>query len=27
MPEGYTSGDCKPGGAMDLHLPDPPWAA
>ena len=26
MPDGYTSGDCKPGGALDLHLPDAPWA-
>jgi hypothetical protein len=25
MPDGYTSGDCKPGGALDLHLPDAPW--
>jgi len=27
MPDGYTSADCRPGGALDLHLPDAPWAA
>ena len=27
MPDGYTSGDCRPGGSLDLHLPDAPWAA
>jgi hypothetical protein len=26
MPDGYTSGECRPGGALDLHLPDAPWA-
>lgn len=26
MPDGYRSGDCGPGGAMDAHLPDPPWS-
>jgi hypothetical protein len=25
MPDGYTSTDCAPGGALDEHLPDPPW--
>lgn len=27
MPDGYTSSDCGPGGALDEHLPDPPWQA
>jgi hypothetical protein len=27
MPEGYRIGDCRPGGSLDLHLPDAPWAA
>ena len=27
MPDGYRSGDCRPGGSLDLHLPDAPWAA
>jgi hypothetical protein len=27
MPDGYTSADCKPGGALDLHLPDAPWTS
>jgi hypothetical protein len=26
MPDGYTSSDCRPGGALDLHLPDAPWS-
>jgi len=26
MPDGYTSGDCRSGGSLDLHLPDAPWA-
>jgi hypothetical protein len=26
MPDGYRSGDCRPGGKLDLHLPDAPWA-
>jgi hypothetical protein len=25
MPEAYRSGACMPGGALDEHLPDPPW--
>ena len=27
MPDGYRSADCRPGGTLDLHLPDAPWAA
>ncbi len=27
MPDGYRSDDCRPGGALDLHLPNAPWAA
>jgi len=26
MPDGYRSSDCRPGGSLDLHLPDAPWA-
>jgi len=26
MPDNYTSSDCKPGGALDLHLADAPWS-
>lgn len=26
MPDGYRSGDCTPGGALDEHLPDAPWS-
>lgn len=26
MPDGYTSSDCRPGGSLDLHLPDAPWS-
>jgi hypothetical protein len=26
MPDGYRSSNCRPGGAMDEHLPDAPWA-
>jgi hypothetical protein len=26
MPDGYRTGDCAPGGSLDEHLPDPPWA-
>jgi len=26
MPDGYRSAACAPGGALDEHLPDPPWA-
>jgi hypothetical protein len=26
MPDAYTSGDCRPGGPLDEHLPNPPWA-
>ena len=26
MPEGYRSSDCVPGGALDEHLPHPPWS-
>ena len=26
MRDGYRSADCQPGGPLDLHLPDPPWA-
>jgi hypothetical protein len=25
MPDNYTSSDCRPGGALDLHLADAPW--
>lgn len=25
MPDNYTTGDCKLGGALDEKLPDPPW--
>ena len=25
MPDGYRSGDCKPGGPLDEHLTSPPW--
>lgn len=25
LPESYRSGDCRPGGALDEGLPDPPW--
>jgi hypothetical protein len=25
MPDGYRSSSCRPGGAMDEHLPDAPW--
>jgi hypothetical protein len=25
MPDGYRSSDCRPGGSLDLHLPDAPW--
>ena len=27
MPEGYRSGECRAGGAMDERLPDAPWLA
>jgi hypothetical protein len=27
MPGGYRSAACRPGGAMDEHLPDAPWTA
>jgi hypothetical protein len=27
MPDGYRSAECRPGGSLDLHLPDAPWAA
>ena len=27
MPDGYRSGDCRPGGSLDLRLPDTPWAS
>lgn len=27
MPANYQSPDCRPGGALDAHLPDPPWDA
>jgi hypothetical protein len=27
MPDGYRSGQCRPGGAMDERLPDAPWLA
>jgi hypothetical protein len=26
MPDGYRSSTCRPGGTMDEHLPDAPWA-
>lgn len=26
MPDDYRSAACGPGGALDQHLPDPPWA-
>jgi hypothetical protein len=26
MPDTYVSNDCKPGGGLDLHLPDAPWS-
>jgi len=26
MGEDYRSADCAPGGALDEHLPDPPWS-
>lgn len=26
MPDGYQSGDCRPGGSLDLHLAAAPWA-
>jgi hypothetical protein len=26
MPDNYRTGDCVPGGALDEHLPDPPWS-
>jgi hypothetical protein len=25
MPGGYRSSACRPGGALDEHLPDAPW--
>jgi hypothetical protein len=27
MRDGYRTSDCRAGGALDLHLPDPPWTA
>jgi hypothetical protein len=27
MPDNYTSGDCRPGGPLDLHLPGAPWTS
>lgn len=27
MPTDYRSADCRPGGALDERLPDPPWVA
>jgi hypothetical protein len=27
MPDGYRSGDCRPGGAMDEGRDDAPWLA
>jgi hypothetical protein len=27
MPDGYRSGDCRPGGRQDEGLPDAPWFA
>ncbi|HTY72585.1 MAG TPA: hypothetical protein VMI11_09205 [Actinomycetes bacterium] len=26
MPDGYVSGECRPGGLLDEHLPDAPWS-
>jgi hypothetical protein len=26
MPDAYRSPECRPGGRLDEHLPDPPWA-
>lgn len=26
MPDAYTTGACRAGGPLDLHLPDAPWA-
>jgi hypothetical protein len=26
MPSNYTSTECRAGGSLDEHLPDPPWA-
>jgi hypothetical protein len=26
MPDAYTSGDCRPGGSLDLHLATPAWS-
>jgi hypothetical protein len=26
MPDGYRSTACRPGGTLDEHLPDAPWA-
>lgn len=26
MPDAYRTSDCTPGGPLDEHLPDPPWA-
>lgn len=26
MPDGYRSDQCRPGGALDLHQPNAPWA-
>jgi hypothetical protein len=25
MPDGYRDSECRPGGRLDEHLPDPPW--
>jgi hypothetical protein len=27
MPDAYTTSDCRPGGRLDLHLPDAPWSS
>jgi hypothetical protein len=27
MPDAYVTSDCRPGGSLDLHLPDAAWAA
>ena len=27
MADGYRTGDCRPGGKLDEHLPQPPWGA
>jgi hypothetical protein len=27
MPDAYRTADCRPGGKLDEHLPDPPWPA